>query len=395
MAYRRNNDGKFVDDNGTLVFSNDIFNQLLAGEHNYLFSPNNMYVSAQVEKVFIPNPDDARKYVDIICSKLVDDNGSLASDDTKKELYTKDVKSFMAVVNKICDTAPEDVKNKILGGNFATKDDSDPKYAVPLYLCSEILKAKWNIDYQNTPSESWDLFNTDDTATIEKSSNLGAQMDVVIGKLKTLDYDKEYFNGDMSPESSDYVAACQFDSTNSIDIYAECGPLSCELYATNGVQTYNISMFKVEKKDDVIDVVVAPEIGEAVSVSNDVTASVVEDTALSNEPIQSGVSTANVITDSNDFSQTASDINSLNTDIISPSIPMENSGIFNNNETSISLETNTNENLELNSKYEELMKLREELRSIQAKYDQAFDAYVEAENAGKSVKEDNTKSMVA
>ena len=250
MAYKRNNDGKFVDDNGALVFSNDIFNQLLAGEHNYLFSPNNMYVSAQVEKVLIPNADDARKYVDIICSKLVDDNGSLASDNKEKELYTKDVKSLMAVVNKICDTAPEDVKNKILGGNFATKDDKDPKYAVPLYLCSEILKAKWNTDYQNTPSETWELFNTDDTATVERNSTLGAQMDAIVEKLKTVDYDKEYFTGDMSKESSDYVAACQFDPTNSIDIYAECGPESCELYATNGVQTYNITMFKVEKKID-------------------------------------------------------------------------------------------------------------------------------------------------
>lgn len=394
MAYKRNNDGKFVDDNGTLVFSNDIFNQLLAGEHNYLFSPNDMYVSAQVEKVFIPNPDDARKYVDIICSKLIDDNGSLASDDTKKVLYTKDVKSFMAVVNKICDTAPEDVKNKILGGNFATKDDSNPKYAVPLYLCSEILKAKWNTDYQNTPSESWNLFNTDDNATVEKSSNLGAQMDVVIEKLKTLDYDKEYFNGDMSSESCDYVAACQFDSTNSIDIYAECEPLSCELYATNGVQTYNISMFKVEKKNDAVDIAAEPEIAEALSISNEVTTPVVEDNILNNESVQSENSPVNIITDSNDTSLATADT-SYNADIISPSIPMENSDIFDKNESSNSLDINTNENIELNSKYEELIKLREELRSVQARYDQAFDAYVQAENAGKSVEEDTTKSMVA
>ena len=393
MAYKRNNDGKFVDDNGALVFSNDIFNQLLAGEHNYLFSPNNMYVSAQVEKVLIPNADDARKYVDIICSKLVDDNGSLASDNKEKELYTKDVKSFMAVVNKICDTAPEDVKNKILGGNFATKDDKDPKYAVPLYLCSEILKAKWNTDYQNTPSETWELFNTDDTATVERNSTLGAQMDAIVEKLKTVDYDKEYFTGDMSKESSDYVAACQFDPTNSIDIYAECGPESCELYATNGVQTYNITMFKVEKKIDSVDTVVAPEVSNVAvnqeNVSSEISSPVIGE-------VQSEIPAVNIITDSNDFSQTTNNDASLNVDIISPSIPMENSDIFNKTDNSVSMQesTNINTSLELNSKYEELIKLREELRSVQAKYDQAFDAYVEAENSSKSV-EETQKSIAA
>ena len=386
MAYKRNNDGKFVDDNGALVFSNDIFNQLLAGEHNYLFSPNNMYVSAQVEKVLIPNADDARKYVDIICSKLVDDNGSLASDNKEKELYTKDVKSLMAVVNKICDTAPEDVKNKILGGNF-------PKYAVPLYLCSEILKAKWNTDYQNTPSETWELFNTDDTATVERNSTLGAQMDAIVEKLKTVDYDKEYFTGDMSKESSDYVAACQFDPTNSIDIYAECGPESCELYATNGVQTYNITMFKVEKKIDSVDTVVAPEVSNVAvnqeNVSSEISSPVIGE-------VQSEIPAVNIITDSNDFSQTTNNDASLNVDIISPSIPMENSDIFNKTDNSVSMQENTNINtsLELNSKYEELIKLREELRSVQAKYDQAFDAYVEAENSSKSV-EETQKSIAA
>lgn len=391
MAYKRNNDGKFVDDNGALVFSNDIFNQLLAGEHNYLFSPNNMYVSAQVEKVLIPNADDARKYVDIICSKLVDDNGSLASDNKEKELYTKDVKSFMAVVNKICDTAPEDVKNKILGGNFATKDDKDPKYAVPLYLCSEILKAKWNTDYQNTPSETWELFNTDDTATVERNSTLGAQMDAIVEKLKTVDYDKEYFTGDMSKESSDYVAACQFDPTNSIDIYAECDPESCELYATNGVQTYNITMFKVEKKVDSVDTVVAPEVSNVAvnqeNVSSEISSPVIGE-------VQSEIPAVNIITDSNDFSQTTNNDASLNVDIISPSIPMENSDIFNKTDNSVSMQENTNASLELNSKYEELIKLREELRSVQAKYDQAFDAYVEAENSSKSV-EETQKSIAA
>ena len=374
MAYKRNNDGKYVDDNGALVFSNDIFNQLLAGEHNYLFSPNNMYVSAQVEKVLIPNADDARKYVDIICSKLVDDNGSLASDNKEKELYTKDVKSFMAVVNKICDTAPEDVKNKILGGNFATKDDKDPKYAVPLYLCSEILKAKWNTDYQNTPSETWELFNTDDTATVERNSTLGAQMDAIVEKLKTVDYDKEYFTGDMSKESSDYVAAC-------------------ELYATNGVQTYNITMFKVEKKIDSVDTVVAPEVSNVAvnqeNVSSEISSPVIGE-------VQSEIPAVNIITDSNDFSQTTNNDASLNVDIISPSIPMENSDIFNKTDNSVSMQENTNINtsLELNSKYEELIKLREELRSVQAKYDQAFDAYVEAENSSKSV-EETQKSIAA
>ena len=43
MAYNRNNEGKLVTENGELLFSNEIFNQLMAGEHNYLFTPNNNY----------------------------------------------------------------------------------------------------------------------------------------------------------------------------------------------------------------------------------------------------------------------------------------------------------------------------------------------------------------
>lgn len=407
MAYKRNNEGKFVDESGALVFSNDIFNQLLVGDHNYVFTPNNMYVSTQVEKVFIPNVDDTRKYVDIVCSKLMDDNGSLATDNTR-ELYTKDVKSFMAIVNKICDTAPEDVKNKILGGNFATKDDADPKYAVPLYLCSEILKAKWNPEYQNTPSETWELFNTDDNVFIngqvKKESTLGAQMDTVIEKLKSVDYDKDYFASDMSQESSDYVAACQFDSTNSIDIYAECQPESCELYATNGVQTYNISMFKVEKKQENVAVPLAndmvapvmPEsvglvettgIGSTLSVGEEISTPVVGDSINSQEVSTSIEQPVNIITDSNDVAQSNSDVNTLNADIISPSIPMENSDIFNNVGTvseSAPVES-ADISVSTNSKYEELMKLREELRKAQAAYDEAFDAYVEQENAPKSM----------
>lgn len=407
MAYKRNNEGKFVDESGALVFSNDIFNQLLVGDHNYVFTPNNMYVSTQVEKVFIPNVDDTRKYVDIVCSKLMDDNGSLATDNTR-ELYTKDVKSFMAIVNKICDTAPEDVKNKILGGNFATKDDADPKYAVPLYLCSEILKAKWNSEYQNTPSETWELFNTDDNVFIngqvKKESTLGAQMDTVIEKLKSVDYDKDYFASDMSRESSDYVAACQFDSTNSIDIYAECQPESCELYATNGVQTYNISMFKVEKKQENVAVPLAndmvapvmPEsvglvettgIGSTLSVGEEISTPVLGNSINSQEVSTSIEQPVNIITDSNDVAQSNSDVNTLNADIISPSIPMENSDIFNNVGTvseSAPVES-ADISVSTNSKYEELMKLREELRKAQAAYDEAFDAYVEQENAPKSM----------
>ena len=395
--YKRNNNGKFVDENGTEVFSNDIFNQLMSGEHNYLFTPNSNYVNMQVEKVFIPFPEDARKYVDIVCSKLMDDNGSLASDDKEKELYTKDVKSFMAIVNKICDSAPEDVKNTILGGTFATKDDSDSKYQVPLYLCSEILKAKWNSEYQNSPSEVWNDFDTNDEKTVATTSTLGEQMDVVINKLKTLDYDKEYFSGDMSVDSSNYVAACQFDSTNSIDIYAQCEDNSCDLYATNGQQTYNISMFDVKKNVEL------PATGDVILPSTD--ASLSEnvspiDTSIempsmvasTQTPVE--VSTApepvNIITDSNDVAQ-VNDISQgesvdIAQDVLSPSIPLENADVFANVESSpaeseIAGQISPVTESSTNDKYQELLRLREEALKAQEALNKALDEYFNSQSS--------------
>ena len=139
--------------------------------------------------------------------------------------------------------------------------------------------------------------------------------------------------------------------------------------------------------------VVAPEVSNVAvnqeNVSSEISSPVIGE-------VQSEIPAVNIITDSNDFSQTTNNDASLNVDIISPSIPMENSDIFNKTDNSVSMQENTNINtsLELNSKYEELIKLREELRSVQAKYDQAFDAYVEAENSSKSV-EETQKSIAA
>ena len=424
MAYKRNNEGKFVDENGADVFSNDIFNQLVSGEHNYLFTPNSNYVNMQIEKVFIPSPEDARKYVDIVCSKLMDDNGSLASDDKEKELYTKDVKSFMAIVNKVCDSAPEDVKNTILGGTFATKDDADPKYQVPLYLCSEILKAKWNAEYQSSPSETWDDFDTSDEKTVATTSTLGEQMDVVIGKLKTLDYDKDYFSGDMSVDSSNYVAACQFDSTNSIDIYAQCEDNSCDLYATNGQQTYNVTMFNVQKQAElpatgdislpttdialpettsvdtpveVAPVAAAPietpvEVAPvaAAPIETPVETSPVE-TVIEETPVEIPAETpVNIITDSNDVAQITdiSQDGNVNVvqDVLSPSIPLENADVFANVESSpaeseIAGQTTPIEVSSTNDKYQELLRLREEALKAQEALNKALDEYINSQSS--------------
>ena len=388
MAYNRNNEGKLVTENGELLFSNEIFNQLMAGEHNYLFTPNNNYASMQVEKVFNVYPEDSHKYVDALCSKLMDDNGSLATD-SKKGLYTKDVKSFLAVVNKICDTASDDVKNQILGGTFATKNDNDPKSYVPLYLCVEILKSKWNSEYQTSPSETWENFDTNDEKTVPTDSTLAEQINAVVEKLKTLNYDKEYFSSDMSPESSDYVAACQFDSTNSIDIYAQCDEDACKLCATNGAQTYDVEMFKVvNKKVEVPAVEEVPSIPENAILS--------ETTQIVDTPV-------NVIDDSNDISQAASndiiaeDNNTINNDVISPSVSFD-MGVENKEEAKTDIFNNeVNSNVDIavstNNKVskEELMKLREELRRAQAKYDEAFDLYVSTEN----IEEEASKSMAA
>lgn len=380
MGYKRNDSGKIIDGNNTEIFSNDIYNQLLAGEHTYIFSPNDNYVSMQTEKVFIPFADDARKYVELVCSNLMDNNGSLASDDNEKKLYTKDVKSFMAIVNKICDTAQDDVKNKILGGVFPTKDDVDAKYQVPLYLCAEILKAKWNKEYQNSPSETWETYNSDDAATVAKDSTLGAQMDVIVEKLKTLDYDKEYFNGDMSQESSDYVAACQFDPTNSIDIYAQCEEESCDLYATNGVQTYNITMFKVEKKKEEAPApVIAPPAGIA-PVEN--ASSILPATA----PV-------NIITDSNDVAQIGDKVEK---DEIKPATsifatndtPIAPTSIINDNEEKkeSTPEEKDSSNDSFKSKYEKFVKLRAELIKVQEEFNKAADELESAAELEESVK---------
>ena len=154
-------------------------------------------------------------------------------------------------------------------------------------------------------------------------------------------------------------------------------------------------MFKVASKTVDIPVEVAAPVTEEVP-------SLPENAILS-ETNQIVDTPVNVIDDSNDISQAASndiiaeDNNTINNDVISPSVPFD-MGVENKEETKTDIFNNeVNSNVDIavstNNKVskEELMKLREELRRAQAKYDEAFDLYVSAEN----IEEEASKSMAA
>ena len=99
-SLRKNENNILVDEVGNKVFQNQVFDQLMAYEHMSMTTPASQYVDAQANQVFFQNPEDTRRYIDINCSRLLDDNASLANKDVNVvNTYLSDVISFLAVVN--------------------------------------------------------------------------------------------------------------------------------------------------------------------------------------------------------------------------------------------------------------------------------------------------------
>ncbi len=242
----RNSEGNLVDNNGVAVFKNPIFNQLTSREHLSQISPNALYVDTQYNQVFATNVEDTRTFLDYNCSKLIDDNASLASDENIKKQYLNDVICFAAITKKVLKTADQDTKNKILGGVFATKADSSEDSMIPMYLCVELLQAKC-LKEKDMPLENLEVFDISPNAEVTKDSTLWNQLQSVIDDLKTLDFDKKDYFGDMSDDSRNYLAACQIDPNGSVDIFAKCEEDKCMLYVTQGETSNSIAMFNVTK----------------------------------------------------------------------------------------------------------------------------------------------------
>lgn len=244
----RNSEGNLVDNNGVAVFKNPIFNQLTSREHLSQISPNALYVDTQYNQVFATNVEDTRTFLDYNCSKLIDDNASLASDENIKKQYLNDVICFAAITKKVLKTADQDTKNKILGGVFATKADSSEDSMIPMYLCVELLQAKC-LKEKDMPLENLEVFDISPNAEVTKDSTLWNQLQSVIDDLKTLDFDKKDYFGDMSDDSRNYLAACQIDPNGSVDIFAKCEEDKCMLYVTQGETSNSIAMFNVTKEN--------------------------------------------------------------------------------------------------------------------------------------------------
>ena len=242
----RNSEGNLVDNNGVAVFKNPIFNQLTSREHLSQISPNALYVDTQYNQVFATNVEDTRTFLDYNCSKLIDDNASLASDENIKKQYLNDVICFAAITKKVLKTADQDTKNKILGGVFATKADSSEDSMIPMYLCVELLQAKC-LKEKDMPLENLEVFDISPNAEVTKDSTLWNQLQSVIDDLKTLDFDKKDYFGDMSDDSRNYLAACQIDPNGSVDIFAKCEEDKCMLYVTQGETSNSIARFNVTK----------------------------------------------------------------------------------------------------------------------------------------------------
>ena len=254
----RNSEGRIVDGNGVEVFTSDVFNKQLSSKDNLTeVCPANKFIDLQIEKAYLTNPGDARKFVEFHSSKLLDDNFSLASDEAKRSVYINNVICFLGIANAL---NKKDVKNDIIGGVFPTKNDSSADSMVPMYLCTEMLKAKC-LKYLDTPVSSLDNFDVTPQSTVQKNSTLGQEFDKVISELKELNYDKEYFSTDMSNDSMNYLSACQIDPSGMVDIFAKCEEDKCVLYVTQGENSNSISMFNVEKKKEVSEApVTTPEV---------------------------------------------------------------------------------------------------------------------------------------
>ena len=222
----------------------------MAYEHMSMTTPASQYVEAQANQVFFQNPEDTRRYIDINCSRLLDDNASLANKDVNVvNTYLSDVISFLAVVNKIVDN--QDVNNKILGDTFTTKNNDSLDSKIPMYLCVEILRAKC-LAFLGKQMDSLENFNV---ANNGGNSTLGMEFDKVVNKTKNLNYDKEYFGRDINEVTEKWLSACQIDATGSVDLYAKCEEGQCLIFVTqkvmeNGQETLNEKsspMFEVKK----------------------------------------------------------------------------------------------------------------------------------------------------
>lgn len=249
-SLRKNENNILVDEVGNKVFQNQVFDQLMAYEHMSMTTPASQYVDAQANQVFFQNPEDTRRYIDINCSRLLDDNASLANKDVNVvNTYLSDVISFLAVVNKIVDN--QDVNNKILGDTFTTKNNDSLDSKIPMYLCVEILRAKC-LAFLGKQMDSLENFNV---ANNGGNSTLGMEFDKVVNKTKNLNYDKEYFGQDINEVTEKWLSACQIDATGSVDLYAKCEEKQCLIFMTqkvmeNGQETLNKKsspMFEVKK----------------------------------------------------------------------------------------------------------------------------------------------------
>lgn len=236
----KNESGILVDTTGREIFANGIFNTLMSVEHISATAPAIQYIDAQANQAFFPYPEDARKYIDLNCSKLLDDNASLANPDINvKNTYLADVACFLAIVNKICDNS--NVSDAILGDTFTTKNDDSLDSKIPIYLCIEILRAKC-LSYLDRPISPLENFNLTDASL--QASNLNTEFSKVIEKTKQLSYNKEYFGQDISDVTEKWLSACQIDATGSVDLYAKCDQNQCLVFVTqklieNGQEVLN------------------------------------------------------------------------------------------------------------------------------------------------------------
>ena len=251
----RNSEGKIVDQNGVEVFKSDIVKKLAGPDHLIKVCPSTKFLNVQIDQAYLPNPEDTRKFVEYHASKLVDDNTSLASNNEIHDSYINDVICLLGMVNGIDKKASQDIKNDILGGIFPTKNDNSEDSKVPLYLITEMLKAKCQKDLER-PVSNLDNYDLNDKQ-IAQDSTLGNEFDKVINAEKQLDYDKEKFSSDMSQESMDYFVRCSYtlnvDTAKNnppIDNYAKVEDDKCDLYVTQGDIVNNITMFDIVKKQE-------------------------------------------------------------------------------------------------------------------------------------------------
>ena len=247
---KRNSEGKIVDENEIEVFKSDGFKQLSGPDHLIKVCPNSNYLKIQIDKVHLLNPEDSRNFIQFHSSRLLDDNASLASEEVKHNEYLDDVTCFLGMVNGLSKNASPEVKNSILGGVFPTKNDNSNDSMIPLYLVSEMLEAKCLKDLDR-PTNNLDNYDVTENSQLPKDSTLGKEFDKVVEDLKKVDYDKLYFNQDMSDRSKEYLSLCQIDPTGSVDIFAKCEDDKRSLFVTQGEIVNSVEMFSINKEKDI------------------------------------------------------------------------------------------------------------------------------------------------